>query len=194
MESGSALARALQDYAPQSDDETRDVERIRLLAAQGDPWNRSTPLHATASALVVHPDTARVLLRWHERMGSWLQVGGHGEAGETHPFDVARREAREETGIPDLASWPDPARPVLVHVAIVPVPPGHGEPAHEHADLRYLLATGRPAEVMPESRSAEVRWFSLDEARVAVGPPNTRETISRVGTILRRERGVARLS
>jgi 8-oxo-dGTP pyrophosphatase MutT (NUDIX family) len=180
------LLRALDEYAPQSDAEARDVERMRTLAAQGDAWDRSAPLHATGSAIVVHPDTARVLLRWHDRMQSWLQVGGHAEVGEGHPFDIAQREAREETGLPDLTSWPDPARAQLVHVVIVPVPAGRGEPAHEHADLRYLLATSRPAEAIPESASAAVRWFSLSEALVAVAHDNTRETIRRIATIFQR--------
>ena len=44
----------------------------------------------TASALVVHPSTARAPLRWHDRQQAWLQVGGHGEAGEDDPLEVAR--------------------------------------------------------------------------------------------------------
>jgi hypothetical protein len=80
-------------------------------------------LHATGSAIVVHPDTARVLLRWHERM------------------------------------------------------------------RKYLLATTRPAEATPESGSAEVRWFSLDDALVAVPQGNTRDTIRRVTQILQQGRG-----
>ena len=183
---GNGLAAALDEYTPLSDAEARDVVRLRELAAEGDPWNRSTPLHATGSAVVVHVDTGRILLRWHERMQSWLQVGGHADSGDVHPFDIALREAREETGLPDLTSWPDPGRPLLVHVAIVPVPAGRGEPAHEHGDIRYLLATARPEDVIPESGSAEVRWFTLDDALQAVPQDSTRETVERVAQILRR--------
>ena len=188
LHSTNGLAEALDEYTPQSDAEARDVARLRVLAVEGDPWDRSTPVHATASAVVVHPNSARILLRWHERMQAWLQVGGHGDAGETHPFDIALREAREETGLPDLTSWPDPSRPLLIHVAIVPVPAGRGEPEHEHGDLRYLLATTRPADVIPESGSAEVRWFSPEDALLAVPQDSTRETISRVAQMLQRRR------
>ncbi len=188
LHSSSGLARALADYAPQSDAEARDIARLRTLAAEDDPWSRSSPLHVTGSAVVVHPDTARILLRWHERMQSWLQVGGHADAGEIHPFDIALREAREETGLPDLTSWPDPAQPLIVHVAIVPVPAGRGEPEHEHGDIRYLLATTRPEAVIPESGSAEVRWFTLDDALMAVPQDSTRETIARVSQMLQRRR------
>ena len=191
LHSTNGLAEALDEYTPQSDAEARDVARLRALAVEGNPWDRSSPVHATGSAVVVHPDSARVLLRWHERMQAWLQVGGHADDGETHPFDIALREAREETGLPDLTSWPDPARPLLIHVAIVPVPAGRGEPEHEHGDLRYLLATSRHGDVIPESGSAEVRWFSADDALLAVPQDSTRETILRVAQMLRRSRPAA---
>lgn len=189
VRSRDGLEGALDEYTPQSDVEARDVERIRRLAAQGDPWDRSAPLHATGSAIVLHPETARALLRWHERMGSWLQVGGHADVGETDPFEIAQREAREETGLPDLASWPDPARPRLVHVVVVPVPAGRGEAEHEHADLRFLLATRRPSAATPESGSAVVRWVPLDYAPAIITEANTRETIRRVAEILQQRRG-----
>jgi len=83
-----------------SDVEAQDVGRIRELAAVGDPWARSSPLHVTGSAVVVHPPTRRVLLRWHDRMQRWLHVGGHAGTGETSAFEVALREAWEETAFP----------------------------------------------------------------------------------------------
>src|SRR5919112_736365 len=92
----------LQDYRASSSDEAADLARIVELVAAGDPWSRSLPLHITGSALVVHPPTRRVLLRWHERQEAWLQVGGHADHGETDPFKIALREAAEETGLEDL--------------------------------------------------------------------------------------------
>ena len=75
---------------------------IDWLARAGDPWDRSAPLHLTASALIVHRESARVLLRWHERLVTWAQVGGHGDPGEEDPLAIALREAAEETGLRDL--------------------------------------------------------------------------------------------
>ena len=61
MDTGILLGR----YRPQGGAELRDVERVRaLMRTAADPWLRSLPLHLTASALVVHPDSGRVLLRW----------------------------------------------------------------------------------------------------------------------------------
>ena len=84
------------------------MQRVRALLETADrPYQRDLPLHVTASAMIAHPPTARVLLRWHQRQQAWLQVGGHGDPGETDPLAIVAREAEEETGLTDLAPWPD---------------------------------------------------------------------------------------
>ncbi len=169
-------------YQATGDAEAADHARMTSLAATAaDPWSRSLPLHFTASALVVHPPTCRVLLRWHVRAGQWLQVGGHADPGESEPLAVALREAREETGLTDLVPWPDER---LVHAVICHVPASAGEPEHEHADLRYTLATERPDAIVPENERSPLRWLSLDAARALVGAGNLRETLDRTESLL----------
>jgi len=153
----------------------------RLAESEPDPWARSLPVHFTASALVVHPESARVLLRWHQRQGRWLQVGGHADPGETDPLRIALREASEETGLTDLVPWPDAG---LKHVAMCSVAPGKGEPAHEHADLRFFLATGDPGAARPENADAPLRWLTVAEARALVGDNNVRYTLDRLAKLL----------
>ena len=178
------LRTSLDRYQPQGDTETADVRRVRaLLAAVDDPYRRDLPLHVTASALIVHPPTARVLLRWHQRQHAWLQVGGHGDPGETDPLAIVRREAEEETGLTDLAPWPDTE---IRQVVIVSVPPGKGEPAHEHADVRYCLATFTPDAVQPENPHAPLLWLTLSGARDATSEPNLREALARIKPLLGR--------
>lgn len=176
------VADLLSDYQPQGAAETTDLPRIRAVArTAADPWSRSIPLHLTGSAVIVHPATGRVLLRWHERQQAWLQVGGHGDPGESDPLEVALREAREETGLTDLAPWPGPA---LIHAAIVSVPAREDEAAHEHADLRYLLATSDPEAARPERETAPLRWLGLAEARAVTAEDNLRETLDRVARLM----------
>ena len=172
----------LDRYRPQGEAETADLGRVRALAGTaGDPWRRSLPLHLTASALIVHPSSARVLLRWHQRQRAWLQVGGHGDPGESDPLAIAGREAAEETGLADLTPWPDAE---IRHVIIVGVPPGNGEPAHEHADVRYFMATQNPDAARAESANAPLRWLSLTQAREVTAEPNLRETMTRMERLL----------
>ena len=176
------LAVLLDQYQPEGEAETADLRRTRVLAETvGDPWRRDLPLHVTASALIVHPQTARVLLRWHQRQQAWLQVGGHGDPGETDPLAIARREAAEETGLADLIPWPDTQ---LRHLVIVGVPAGKGEPAHEHADLRYFMATQTPEAARAENEHAPLRWLSLAEAYEATSEVNLRESLARLERLL----------
>jgi 8-oxo-dGTP pyrophosphatase MutT (NUDIX family) len=121
----------------------------------------------TGSAIVLHPPTRRVLLRWHERYQLWNHVGGHADDDERDPFVTALREAREETGLTDLRPWPGPD-PDIVLVEIVPVPAAKGEPDHEHADVCYVLATDLPDALVEEHDDAALQWLSIDEARALV--------------------------
>ena len=171
----------LTGYQAEGAAEAADLERMTDLAATiANPWSRALPLHFTASALVVHPETRRVLLRWHDKHGRWLQVGGHGDPGETDPLRIALREAAEETGLTDLVPWPDAS---LRHAAVCYVRPSATEPEHEHADLRYFLATANPDAVAPENEQSPLRWLQIDEARELVGGNNLRHTLDRADAL-----------
>ena len=174
------LRSVLDRYHPRGDVEAADVDRLRRLVHDGDPWSRDGLLHVTASALVVDPVQRRVLLRWHARLQRWLQVGGHGDPGESDPWSIALREAREETGLDDLAPLAPPLEGEPVQIVIVPVPASGDEPAHEHADVRYALATAAPEQSRAESSDAAVRWLSFDDARAEITEPNLLEFIDRV--------------
>jgi 8-oxo-dGTP pyrophosphatase MutT (NUDIX family) len=177
-----ALLSLLGQYRPQGETEAADVERVRALAETADdPFLRSMPLHVTGSALIVNPASRRVLLRWHQRQQAWLQVGGHGDPGEGDPLAIALREAAEETGLADLEPWPDAQ---LRHVVIVPVPANSTEPAHHHADLRFVLATHDPEAARPENPGAPLRWLTADEAYAVTSQDNLRETLSRARRLL----------
>jgi 8-oxo-dGTP pyrophosphatase MutT (NUDIX family) len=168
----------LAGYRPLGETEETDVARMRRLAeAEADPWLRSLPLHFTSSALIVHPASGQVLLRWHQRQRLWLQVGGHGDPGETDPLTIALREAEEESGLTDLTPWPDAG---LRHLVICDVAPGKGEPAHEHADVRYFLATNHPENAHPENPDSPLRWLTRSEARDLIGGNNLRVTLERL--------------
>ena len=181
------LSTLLAEYQPAGETEIADVERMRrLVATAPDPWSRAEfPLHFTASALVLHPPTGRVLLRWHARAGCWLGVGGHGDPGESDPLPIALREAREESGLPDLVPWPAGAAGTLLHAVVCRVRASAAEPAHQHADLRFLLATADPDAIAPEDERSPLRWVSFAAARDQLGPDNLTVTLDRAERLLR---------
>ncbi len=148
--------RPLDDRESSSRDFT--IEALRRLDR---PYDRDAdPTHVTGSALVIGP--RGVLLHRHKKLGIWLQPGGHVDSGES-PWEAARREAGEETGL-TFAPWPD--IPQLIHMDV-----HSGGGGHIHLDLRYLLATDGDDEPSPEpGESPEVRWFSWDEAVLVADP------------------------
>jgi 8-oxo-dGTP pyrophosphatase MutT (NUDIX family) len=158
--------------------ETRS--RHQILVALGrlpDPSNeRADPTHLTASAIVLGPKG--VLLHRHKRLGLWLQPGGHIEPGES-PWEAARREATEETGLE--LEWPSAQHPPpLAHVDVHPAANGH-----IHLDLRYLLTpAGDDAPHPPAGESQDVRWFEWDEA-IAVADPGLRGLLDRLAALYR---------
>ncbi len=177
------LSGLLTGYRATGETEAADLARMTSLAVTvPDPWSRTQlPLHFTASALVFHPPTGRVLLRWHAKQECWLQVGGHADPGEHDARAIALREAAEETGLTDLVPWPDDA---LRHAVICDVRPSATEPAHQHADLRFFLATHEPAAVKPENDLSPLRWAALDEAQELARGNNLSQTIFRASALL----------
>ncbi|HEY7625506.1 MAG TPA: NUDIX domain-containing protein [Ilumatobacteraceae bacterium] len=181
MAGNDALLQHLENYAPRTAAEADDVRTVVALASHdAAAWARSSPVHVTGSALIVHPPSRRVLLRWHVRQNGWLQVGGHADPGERDPLSVALREGAEETGLSDLRPWPTAA---LQHVVIVNVPASDREPAHQHADLRFLLATDQPDATRPETDSAPLRWLTVDEALLLAGEDNVCDVIRIAGEL-----------
>ncbi len=184
-DTATVVLRLLDRHRPADGTERADVARVRVLLDEAvDPWDRTRPLHLTASAFVVHPETGRVLLRRHPRQNTWLHVGGHGDAGETDPVAVALREAREETALTDLR----PHTSDLLHVAVVPVAIPSAEVTVEHADLRFVFVTDRPDDVRPERPDAPLRWASPREARELTAEDNVRRSLRHVEAALRGER------
>ena len=133
-----------------------------LVAAGSDPFDEQAgPVHVTASAIAT--SDAGVVLHLHKRLGIWLQPGGHIDHGE-QPWEAARRETTEETGLPvapagDRAgdSGGDPGQ--LLHVYVHPGPRGH-----THLDLRYLFTSPPVEPSPPEGESPDARWFTWAEA------------------------------
>lgn len=130
--------------------------------------------HVTASALVVSEDLGRVLLTLHRRLGKWVQLGGHAD-GEPLPR-AALREAREESGLPDLRFLPyektlglDLASPLPFDLDIHKIPDRPGEPGHLHYDVRFLLITGTPERFRPCAESRRLAWLTLEQARRYTG-------------------------
>lgn len=122
------------------------------------------PGHLTGSAWILSPDHASVLLVRHRKLGRWLQPGGHAD-GEADLFQVALREAQEETGLRSFTTLPGGEPPAPLDLDIHEIPAHGDEPAHLHLDVRYLLVAA-PGEVPQASEeSTAVRWVRRERLR-----------------------------
>jgi 8-oxo-dGTP pyrophosphatase MutT (NUDIX family) len=183
--SRARLADALSAHAPEGDEEARDVAAtLALVRAEPACFSRSffAPGHVTGSAFIVCAPTGRILLHHHRRLDAWLQMGGHDD-GERDTAATALREAREESGLVDLAFLV----PEILDVDVHPVPAGKGEPPHLHHDVRYALATRTPGAILrDDAESIDLRWFSLDEAERAMGEGGASRALAKIRRLLSR--------
>lgn len=119
------------------------------------------PAHLTGSLLVVSPDGRHTLLTHHRKLGKWLQLGGHLDAGEL-PKQAALREAEEESGF-NRSNMLDTC---LLDLDMHPIPARATEPGHMHFDVCYAAVLSNTEPVQPvaqEDESHEVRWVPLAE-------------------------------
>ena len=164
------LEALLAAHAPDDAEERAHLAAILdFVRRHPDPFDRGIAEgHLTGSAFVVDP-AGRLLLTHHRRLGLWLQLGGHAES-ERRAEEVALREAREESSLPDLAFHPrllaEDGAPRLLDVDVHVIPAGRGEGEHLHLDLRFALTTLRPEAIVADPRETRaLAWLTLDEAR-----------------------------
>lgn len=119
------------------------------------------PGHLTGSAWILSADLADVLLVHHRKLDRWLQPGGHAD-GEVDLFQVALREAREETGLVTFETLPGGDPPAPLDLDIHEIPAFGGEPPHLHLDVRFLLVAASGEAARASEESTAVRWVRRD--------------------------------
>ena len=118
------------------------------------------PAHVTGSSWVVNRQRSHALMLHHKKHDQWFQPGGHAD-GQADILAVALRETSEESGL-------DPGQINLLNNAIFDIdihaiPAMHGEPAHEHIDIRFLVEIDSGLPIPGNDESHQVIWVPLQE-------------------------------
>lgn len=156
-----ALAALLGRFVPADPTEAAHRDAMLALAGvPGDPFARDhwAPGHFTASAFVLSPDGADLLLIFHEKFGRWLQPGGHVEPDDADVIAAALREVAEETGLLDVEVVGEGLFDVDVH----DIPARKQDPGHRHFDARVLLRASDRA-FRAGSDALAARWVPLGD-------------------------------
>jgi 8-oxo-dGTP pyrophosphatase MutT (NUDIX family) len=135
-------------------------------------FERATPEgHITGSAWILDHARAACLLTHHKKLNLWLQPGGHAD-GDSDVQAVAHREAREESGIPDLTLLSPEIFDVDVHV----IPARKQDPEHLHFDIRFAFVALEGAQYVVSDESHALAWVKRDE----VSTYNTDDSVLRL--------------
>jgi 8-oxo-dGTP pyrophosphatase MutT (NUDIX family) len=162
----------LSAYSPGDEAQaTLRDDYLAFLAGHPDAMLRGcVDAHLTASAVVLSHDRRLVLLTLHPKFDLWLQTGGHCEATDTTLRHAALREAREESGIDELAVT---AAPIALDRHRVRC---HGAPWDAssrqvpfgtpdtcwHLDVQYVAVAPEGAEPTISDESLDLRWWPVD--------------------------------
>ena len=146
------------------------LTRLKCAIESGEALHTRTTMtgHMTASAYVLAPDRARVLLVYHRALKSWLAPGGHYEARDGNLANCARREAQEETGIEELSLdvWHERLGiPIDIDIHPIPENPLKGETQHYHFDCRYVFHAFTTAVRSAPMEVSAVEWRPLAHIR-----------------------------
>lgn len=125
--------------------------------------------------------SGKVLLVRHRKLGLWLPVGGHIEAGET-PEEALRREIMEEVGL-EVEVLSRPAFDCPDENVSVLLMPRHmqvelikhdKEEAHHHVDFIFFCRAKGGVERLSLAEHHEMKWFSLQGLESGEITPNVR--------------------
>lgn len=159
MKRNSLLA-LLAAYTPEAGTETTMYnDTIEFVKKHPDCFERSLEIgHVTASGLVLSADGNSVLLMHHQKLGRWLQPGGHCD-GDPDTEAVARKEIWEETGIQHLDLYKKGIFDVDIHL----IPERKGLPAHNHYDIRFAFKAVDGQHIVVNDESLDVQWIPLEQ-------------------------------
>ena len=133
--------------------------------------------HFTSSAFVLNKERTKILMIYHKIYYSWAWIGGHSD-GDSDLLYVAMKEAKEETGIKNVA----PISKDIYSLELINVN-GHEKRgkyvgSHVHLNVTYLLETDENEEIhIKEDENSGVKWVPINEVLKMSSEPWIRDRV-----------------
>ena len=168
-----SLRQEIEAFRPGNEQEEKDrQELLNWLDSGLDVYSRQCgAAHLTASAWVVSPDRAQVLMIYHNIYHSWAWMGGHAD-GMEDLRTVAEKEVREECGLSELTALSDGIFSLEVLTVDGHEKRGHYVSSHLHLNVTYLFEAdpSAPVFIKPDENSG-VAWIPTGEVAAKVTEP-----------------------
>lgn len=164
-----ALVCSLESYQKRFPEEAATVSRfITFVLRHPDCFERGLKIgHVTGSAWLVNRAGTHVLLTHHRKLNQWFQLGGHSD-GDPDVFAVAAREAREESGLPDVVAVSDRIFDVDIHL----IPARKDDPEHFHYDIRYAFRAEGSETFVISGESHDLAWIPIERLEEKTREPS----------------------
>lgn len=133
--------------------------------------------HFTSSAFVLNKERTKILMIYHKIYNSWAWIGGHSD-GDSDLLYVAMKEAKEETGIKNVA----PISKDIYSLELINVN-GHEKRgkyvgSHIHLNVTYLLEADENEEIhIKEDENSGVKWVPINEVLKMSSEPWIRDRV-----------------
>ena len=136
--------------------------------------------HVSSSSMILNENKDKVLMIYHNIYNSWSWTGGHAD-GEDDLYQVAYREALEETGLTELSPLSDK----IIALDILPVwgheKNGNFISSHLHLNTSYLFTADetKPLIIKPDENS-DVKWIPIALLDTYVSEPDMLPVYKRI--------------
>jgi len=165
------VQKILKEYLARFPEEKQRQKRLQDFLQQSLPeeitdWNNPNG-HLTAGAFVYCKSEDKFLVLYHQDLKMFLYPGGHVNDNEKSPFQTAKREIIEETGLnrfEQLKLSENEQTPIDIDTHLIEYNERLNLPAHYHFDFRYLFIVDRiPKIKIEEEELSSYKWIDINE-------------------------------
>lgn len=164
----------IKSYKPLTESETSDKEIIlNYIDLMGDDilLRKSKLAHITSSGFILNEEMTKTLMVHHNIYKTWTWTGGHAD-GDRDLFQIAIKEAKEETGIESVTSLTEEMLSLDILTVNGHYRRGAYVSTHLHLSAAYVLIAGE-TEILKvnEDENSDVRWIDVNKMAVMCNEP-----------------------